>query len=152
MAPRLTIVMPVLSEAGRIAEALRALAPLRARGHEVIVVDGGSTDGTAELAAPLCDQLLRSPRGRALQMNAGARMAQGDALVFLHADTRLPDGADTLIGQALANSPWGRFDRIIDPGWTSRPSIGSCAGWESSPRPAVMNSTRLDSVRFEKPE
>jgi len=121
MAPRLTIVMPVLNEAGRIAEALGALAPLRARGHEVVVVDGGSADGTAELAAPLCDQLVRAPRGRALQMNAGARLARGDALVFLHADTRLPEGADALIAQALAGSPWGRFDvRIASDRWLLR--------------------------------
>src|ERR671929_685874 len=94
MAPRLSIVMPVLNEAAAIGEALATLAPLRARGHEVIVVDGGSTDGTAELAAPLCDQVLRAPRGRALQMNAGARVASGEALLFLHADTRLPEHAD----------------------------------------------------------
>jgi rSAM/selenodomain-associated transferase 2 len=118
MAPRLTVVMPVLNEAGGIGAALGALATLRARGHEVIVVDGGSGDGTAELAAPLCDQLVRSPRGRAVQMNAGARIAQGDALVFLHADTRLPEGADALIGEALTRSPWGRFDvRIASDRW-----------------------------------
>jgi len=113
MAPRLTIVVPVLNEAGGIGEALGALAPLRARGHELIVVDGGSSDGTAELAAPLCDQLVRSPRGRAAQMNAGARVARGDALVFLHADTGLPKDADALIGDALERSVWGRFDVCI---------------------------------------
>jgi rSAM/selenodomain-associated transferase 2 len=116
MAPRLTIVVPVLNEAVGVEEALAALSPLRARGHEVIVVDGGSTDGTAELAAPLCDQLLRSPRGRAVQMNAGARVARGDALVFLHADSRLPEGADALIGEALRSSHWGRFDVRIASG------------------------------------
>ncbi len=121
MAPRLTIVVPVLDEAGGIGEALGALATLRARGHEVIVVDGGSADGTAALAAPRCDQLLCSPRGRAVQMNAGARTAHGDALVFLHADTRLPEGADALIGEALARSPWGRFDvRIASDRWLLR--------------------------------
>jgi rSAM/selenodomain-associated transferase 2 len=121
MAPRLTIVVPVLNEAGVIGEALGALATLRAGGHEVIVVDGGSADGTAELVAPLCDQLVRSPRGRALQMNVGARVAHGDALVFLHADTRLPEGADLLIGEALAHSPWGRFDvRIASERWLLR--------------------------------
>src|SRR6185295_1906847 len=103
-ATRLTIVVPVLNEAAGIGQALGALAPLRARGHEVIVVDGGSSDGSAELAAPLCDQLVRSPRGRAVQMNAGARLAHGDVLVFLHADTRLPEGADALIGEALVAS------------------------------------------------
>ena len=114
MASRLSIVVPALNEAAGIRAALDALVPLRARGHEVIVVDGGSDDGTPELAAPLSDQVLKSPRGRALQMNAGARAAQGDALVFLHADTRLPPGADALVVQALAHASWGRFDVAID--------------------------------------
>jgi rSAM/selenodomain-associated transferase 2 len=93
---------------------LQALAPLRARGHEVIVVDGGSSDATAELAAPLCDQLLKSDKGRALQMNAGARAARGHALIFLHADTRLPPQADERVLAALAGAQWGRFDVRID--------------------------------------
>ena len=94
--------------------ALEALAPLRARGHEVIVVDGGSNDGTPRLASGLCEQVLRTARGRALQMNAGARAATGEALVFLHADTRLPDRADDLILSSLAERHWGRFDVEID--------------------------------------
>lgn len=78
------------------------------------MVDGGSSDGTPELARGLCDHVLSAPRGRALQMNAGAAAATGDALVFLHADTRLPQGADELIFQSLRLSPWGRFDVEID--------------------------------------
>jgi len=116
MAPRLTLVVPVLNEAACIREALAALAPLRTRGHEVIVVDGGSTDDTVELAAPLCNQVVHAPRGRALQMNAGARVASGEALVFLHADTRLPERADEEMARALAQASWGRFDvRIASP-------------------------------------
>src|SRR5262249_54568789 len=110
MAPRLSIIMPVLNEAAGIREALEALAPLRARGHEVIVVDGESADGTASLAARACDQMLVTPRGRALQMNTGAQVAGGDALLFLHADTRLPQDADVLVCAALARASWGRFD------------------------------------------
>jgi rSAM/selenodomain-associated transferase 2 len=110
----LSVVVPVLNEAARVREALGALAALRARGHEVIVVDGGSDDGSAALAAPLCDRLLRTAPGRARQMNAGARAARGEALVFLHADTRLPDGADALILAALRERSWGRFDVAID--------------------------------------
>jgi rSAM/selenodomain-associated transferase 2 len=110
MAPRLSIIVPVLNEAAGIREALDALAPLRSRGHEVIVVDGGSEDGSASLAQPACDELLVTPRGRALQMNSGALVASGEALVFLHADTRLPERADELIFAALARAPWGRFD------------------------------------------
>src|SRR6185437_16276361 len=80
----LSIVMPALNEAAHIAAALEALAPLRRRGAEVIVVDGGSRDGTAALAAPLADRVLAAPRGRAAQMNVGAAAARGDVLLFLH--------------------------------------------------------------------
>jgi rSAM/selenodomain-associated transferase 2 len=108
---RLSVVVPVLDEAARIRDALQALAPLRARGHEVILVDGGSSDGTAEVAAGLCDRVVNAPRGRALQMNAGARAATGDMLLFLHADTRLPAGAEILVFGARI---WGRFDVRIE--------------------------------------
>ena len=104
----------MLNEAARIARALESLAPLRARGHEVIVVDGGSEDGSRELALPLADRVLQAPRGRARQMNAGAAAASGDALLFLHADTRLPANADHLIFHSLTKNPWGRFDVAIE--------------------------------------
>jgi rSAM/selenodomain-associated transferase 2 len=115
---KLSIVMPVLNEAGGIEAALLALAPMRARGAEIIVVDGGSSDGTAALASPLADKVLTAMRGRAAQMNAGASAAHGDVLVFLHADTRLPEHADVLISDAVARSgrAWGRFDVRFDSG------------------------------------
>jgi rSAM/selenodomain-associated transferase 2 len=107
----LSVVVPVLDEAAGIVGALQRLAPLRRRGHEVIVVDGGSQDGTVALATPLADRVVHSARGRAAQMNAGAAQARGDLLLFLHADTQLPADADTLITQALsAGGRWGRFD------------------------------------------
>jgi rSAM/selenodomain-associated transferase 2 len=111
----LSIIIPVLNEAAAIADALAALAPLRARGAEVIVVDGGSGDGTAEAARPLADHLLSASRGRGSQMNAGAAAARGDVLLFLHADTRLPSDADYLIQAALEKlqCAWGRFDVTI---------------------------------------
>jgi rSAM/selenodomain-associated transferase 2 len=111
---RLSVVVPTLDEAAGIEACLDALAPLRARGHEVIVADGGSADGTARLAAPLADRVLEAPRGRAAQMNAGAAAAAGDALLFLHADTFLPPGADRRVLEALATHAWGRFDVAID--------------------------------------
>ena len=111
---RLSVVVPALNEAPAIEACLAALAPLRARGHEVVVVDGGSADGTARRAAPHADRVIDAPRGRAAQMNAGAAAATGDALLFLHADTRLPEGADRAVLAALAERPWGRFDVAID--------------------------------------
>jgi rSAM/selenodomain-associated transferase 2 len=114
VAERLSIVVPALNEAPGIGACLAALAPLRARGHEVIVADGGSTDGTASLAAAHADRVLKAPRGRAAQMNAGAAVASGQALLFLHADTRLPAEADRLVRDALQAHAWGRFDVSID--------------------------------------
>ena len=105
--------MPALNEAAGIRAALEALAPLRARGHEVIVADGGSDDGTPDLARPLCDRVVVAPRGRALQMNAGAREAGGEVLVFLHADTVLPPDAAQAIARA-SDHLWGRFDVEIE--------------------------------------
>ena len=110
---RLTIVLPVLNEAAIIVAALRALAPLRARGAEIIVADGYSCDGTARLAAPFADRVITFRRGRGAAMNAGAALGSGDALLFLHADTTLPDNADCLIDAALARRAWGRFDLRI---------------------------------------
>jgi rSAM/selenodomain-associated transferase 2 len=110
----ITVVVPTLNEAQFIVGCLDALAPLRARGHEVIVVDGGSDDGSVRLAQDRADRVLAAPRGRASQLNAGARAARGEALVFLHADTRLPPDADRLVLKALAGRGWGRFDVKID--------------------------------------
>jgi rSAM/selenodomain-associated transferase 2 len=112
---RLAIIVPVLDEAAQVEASLAALAELRQRGARVIVVDGGSRDATVRLAAPLCDRVIAAPRGRALQMNAGARCEEGrgaDVLLFLHADVRLPSEADRLIFRALSNAQacWGRFD------------------------------------------
>ena len=108
----LSIIIPCLNEAERFAESLQALAPLRTRGAEIVVVDGGSMDGTIEIARPLADQVISAPRGRAMQMNAGAARARGDLLLFLHADCRLPVAADGLIVDGLnrARKTWGRFD------------------------------------------
>ncbi len=115
---KLSIVMPVLDEAASIEAALSALARYRARGIEVIVADGGSRDDTAARARPFADRVLSAPRGRSVQMNTGAAAASGDVLLFLHADTRLPENADRLVLDGLAQSgrTWGRFDVRFDAG------------------------------------
>ena len=112
MMAALSIVIPCLNEAGGIVAALERLQPLRRRGVEVIVVDGGSHDGSVALAAALADQVLSAPRGRASQMNAGAAAARGSVLLFLHADCTLPADGDRLIAAGLQASGrhWGRFD------------------------------------------
>jgi len=109
----ISIIVPALDEAEGIEACLAPLQALRARGAEVIVVDGGSRDATRSLAAPLADAVLESARGRARQMNEGAARARGDVLLFLHADTLLPEGADHAIAAAVARAPWGRFDVAI---------------------------------------
>jgi rSAM/selenodomain-associated transferase 2 len=110
--PALSIIVPTLDEAEGIGAALAALATFRAHGAEVIVTDGGSRDGTVEIAQPLADAVIAAPRGRGAQMNAGAAVAKGEVLLFLHADTALPGDADTLIMEGLRRSgrTWGRFD------------------------------------------
>jgi rSAM/selenodomain-associated transferase 2 len=114
--PALSIIIPVLNEAEVIGSALARLAPLRPGGVELIVVDGGSEDGTAEKAMANADRVITGPRGRAAQMNTGAALASGDVLLFLHADTRLPPDAARLLLDGLRRSghAWGRFDVRID--------------------------------------
>jgi rSAM/selenodomain-associated transferase 2 len=115
MKPVLSIVMPALNEAAVIEVALAALQPLRARGVELVLADGGSQDGTPALAGPWVDAVVAAPRGRAVQMNSGADRARGPLLLFLHADTRLPTLADLLVQQAVAGGAhWGRFDVRIE--------------------------------------
>jgi len=109
-APWLTVVIPAYNEADNIAPLLDSLEPLRQQGAELILVDGGSRDDTRELAAGRVDRLLQPGRGRALQMNAGAAVARGKVLWFLHADSRIPEEAEQHLREALENRHWGRFD------------------------------------------
>ena len=127
---RLSIVIPVWNEEKRIAACLARLRPLiPARdthaadaaltirnSHEIIVVDGGSGDRTRSLARPLCTRLLRGPRGRGAQMNLGARFAGGDVLLFLHADSSLPEQAESALAAVFAGAEpaWGWFDVRFD--------------------------------------
>ena len=112
MSGSISIIIPVLDEAQRLPATLTALQDLRQRGHEVLVVDGGSLDGSVTIARRLADRVLMSGPGRAQQMNAGAESARHDILLFLHADTQLPANADALITAALQapGQIWGRFD------------------------------------------
>lgn len=109
---KLSIIVPMLNEVVALPGLLEQLLPLRRCGIEVLLADGGSDDGSVALAECAGFPVLRSARGRAQQMNAGAAAATGDVLLFLHADTHLPDGAPGLIERALADGrhAWGRFD------------------------------------------
>jgi rSAM/selenodomain-associated transferase 2 len=105
----------MLNEAATIASTLHALRR-GAPDAEIIVVDGGSVDASVAIARPLCDALISASRGRACQMNAGARASHGDALVFVHADTIVPstfaaDIATALLDPAVVG---GRFDVQLD--------------------------------------
>jgi rSAM/selenodomain-associated transferase 2 len=112
MPEKISIIIPVLNEAHIIAQMLSTLQPFRLKGHEVVVVDGGSDDVSRRVSRSLADQWICSPQGRSRQMNAGARIARGEILLFLHADTFLPEGADDFIisGMKEKGKVWGRFD------------------------------------------
>jgi rSAM/selenodomain-associated transferase 2 len=107
----ISVIIPTRNEEATIANTLASLTPWRLQGHEVIVVDGDSTDATVEVAKSLSTTILSSRPGRAAQMNAGALHASGDVLLFLHADTLLPDNALKLLnGLDRQGICWGRFN------------------------------------------
>jgi rSAM/selenodomain-associated transferase 2 len=127
--PRLSIIVPMLDEAPGIAATLRALRPLAV---EIIAVDGGSSDDTVAVATPHADRVLVAARGRARQMNAGAAAATGDILLFVHADTVLPAGADAPVAAAVAaGAAWGRFDVRIAGRSRWLPLIATLMNWRS---------------------
>jgi rSAM/selenodomain-associated transferase 2 len=111
---RISIIIPALNEAGGIAVFLQGLRA-DAAGCEIILADGGSVDGTREIAGPLCDAVQECAPGRATQMNSGAAKAKGEILLFLHSDTRLPPSFPQAIASALSGGAvWGRFDVRIE--------------------------------------
>ncbi|WP_338057556.1 TIGR04283 family arsenosugar biosynthesis glycosyltransferase [Sulfuriflexus mobilis] len=109
---RCSIIVPVLNEAGTLPAWLSHLQTFRQAGHELILVDGGSHDASITLARPWVDKIITTSAGRGRQMNAGAAQARHEILVFLHADTFLPEDAMQVITQALADrrQAWGRFN------------------------------------------
>ena len=113
-AEALAIVVPILDEAATLPALLVHLAGWRARGCEVVLVDGGSRDDSVEMARAAGFRVLIAERGRARQMNAGAQACGRALMLFLHADTRLPEAADAMVRAALAVQAWGRFDVRID--------------------------------------
>jgi rSAM/selenodomain-associated transferase 2 len=142
----ISIVLPTLNEAQTIPTALRALEPLRGGDVEIVVVDGGSADETVDAAKPMADRVEIAPRGRASQMNVGAKVARGDVLLFLHADTRLPENAMPLIEAALRDQSchWGRFDVRIEP---PRPLLRLVA-WSMSLRSRLSGIATGDQAIF----
>ena len=140
----LSIIIPTLNESAQIVAALEA-ARAAAPGAELIVADGGSTDGTPELAAPYA-AVIQAPRGRARQMNAGAARASGEVLLFLHADTRLPNGAPAAITAALRDprAIGGGFGLSFDePGWLYR-----LIAWSTTQRSRARRAFTGDQAIF----
>jgi len=128
---KFSIIIPTLNEAANIHACLSALQVLR-NDAELIVVDGGSSDNTRAIAANLADHILIAPQGRAHQMNHGAGHAQGDLLLFLHADTFLPGNALALIAQNIdENHQWGRFDIQLQGGHFMLKVIAWLMNWRS---------------------
>lgn len=124
----ISIIIPVLNEGGQIQQCLGVLQLLKNQ-CEIIVVDGGSIDDTVEISKPLANKVIVSVKGRAKQMNAGAEKAKGEMLVFLHADTFLPENALELIGQI--NQDWGRFNIQLNGKSVMLKVISAFMNWRS---------------------
>ena len=127
----LAIVVPMVDEAATLPALLVHLAGWRARGCEVVLVDGGSRDDSVEMARAAGFRVLIAERGRARQMNAGAQACGRALLLFLHADTRLPEAADAMVCAALAVQAWGRFDVCIDGRSPLLPVVARMMNWRS---------------------
>jgi len=112
MPMKISVIIPALNEEKTISTTLLSLQAMRKAGHEIIVADGGSNDRTVEYTKQYANTTLICNRGRARQMNRGAAYATGDILLFLHADTTLPENSDYVIEQALTGNDksWGYFD------------------------------------------
>lgn len=129
----ISVVVPVRNEAAIAADLAERLRRLAASGCEVIIVDGGSEDGTGDIFRAAGFGVLLSVAGRAAQMNAGAWGAKGDVLLFLHADTELPAGAVEAVMAACTNTRpgWGRFDVRIAGASRWLPTVAFMINWRS---------------------
>lgn len=143
---KLSIIVPVLNEADALPLMLERLLPLVRQGCEVIIADGGSEDGSVGIASCAGFTVVRAPRGRARQMNAGAAQATGAALLFLHADTELPEGAGVPVEQALSGGAyhWGRFDVCI----AGRPAMLRVVGHMMNLRSRLTGIATGDQAMF----
>ena len=137
MTPSVSIIIPVLNEVATVTDCLQTLQSLFASDAkvtlEIIVVDGGSSDATVELATPLADQLIVAGQGRAGQMNAGAKASSGEYVLFLHADTRLPDDILAVLAswQNTELPLWGFF--LVQLSGSARPLriVETMMNWRS---------------------
>lgn len=144
----LSIVIPLLNEADNLPRLMGHLAHLNPAPYQVILVDGGSTDNSVAIAKELIESLIdsspsvisgqvidwqitESAAGRALQMNAGAELATGDVLLFLHADTQLPNHAIADITSAVRQAAWGRFDVRLDSSAWMLKVVSQMINWRS---------------------
>lgn len=145
---KLSIVIPLLNEADNLPKLMGHLAHLNPAPYQVILVDGGSADNSVAIAKELIEglidsspsvisgqvidwQIIESTTGRALQMNAGAELAMGDVLLFLHADTRLPNHAITDITLAVRQAAWGRFDVRLESSIWMLKVVSQMINWRS---------------------
>ncbi|MEP3561355.1 MAG: TIGR04283 family arsenosugar biosynthesis glycosyltransferase [Marinobacter sp.] len=131
--PELAIIVPVLNEAAVLTELMVHLTHWHQRGAEVVIVDGGSTDQTVAMARERGFNVITAPAGRANQMNAGAHASHAERLLFLHADTRLPDNADHVLARIFSSTgpAWGRFDVVIEGRSKMLPVIATLMNWRS---------------------
>ena len=138
-----SIIIPVLNEAGNLAHLFTNINKLNPKPQQVILVDGGSTDDSIDIIRSFINelmsyndckidwQMIESKAGRALQMNTGAALATAEILLFLHADTRLPIDAIENISEALKRAEWGRFDVQIDSRQLMLKLVSQMINWRS---------------------
>ncbi|KAF3981197.1 MAG: glycosyltransferase family 2 protein [Methylococcales symbiont of Hymedesmia sp. n. MRB-2018] len=142
-----SIIIPTLNEADNIQSCLQSVQA-QSQPHEIIIVDAGSVDNTLENARPLADKIIRSDKGRATQMNKGAKYASGDILLFLHADTHLPTNALDSLSQLFKqhHNTWGRFNITL----TGQHPLLKMIAWFMNWRSCLTGIATGDQVIFVK--